>query len=42
MQYAYIGCTAQPWEPVAAPRYRQLEHLGGLVPLVGEIAAGRP
>jgi putative hydrolase of the HAD superfamily len=29
-------------EPVAAPRYRQLEHLGGLVALVQEIAAGRP
>jgi putative hydrolase of the HAD superfamily len=29
-------------EPVHAPRYRQLTHLGGLIPLIGEIAAGRP
>jgi hypothetical protein len=29
-------------EPAAAPRYRQLKHLGGLVPLLEEIAAGRP
>ena len=28
-------------EPAAAPRYLKLDHLGELVPLLGEIAAGR-
>ncbi len=29
-------------EPVAAPRYRHLEHLGGLIPLISTIGAGHP
>jgi putative hydrolase of the HAD superfamily len=29
-------------EPAAAPRYLKLDHLGELIPLLGEIAAGRP